>query len=432
VVDTPPMRSRPAGVRTLLTSLLSFASTAAVAAAAATAVAAPAAAATGDVPVPVPATRVLQVAGHGWGHGRGMSQYGAYGAAARYHLTSAQILAFYYPGTRATTLADRPLRVQLRSLEAAGGAVGIDVENPGTLVVRDEATGAGYALPRTTSARWRVQPTAAGLRVLYLRGTIWTPWRTFAGSVKLDARDRASTHVLAPVDRRYTSTSIRVLQQHSASGARLARQTLVARTRLESYLRGVVPMESPTSWPAAALEAQAVAARSYTLNKLDRVPAGAAYDICDTTACQVYGGDNAFDPRTDAAVRATAGVVRTWAGKVIPAEFSAANGGWTTSGGVPYLPAEADPYDGAVASPSHSWAATLPAAALERAYPALGPLRSVQVLTRDGRGEWGGRVLTVRLTGQRATVVVTGRDVYRAATWPANRTGLRSSWWTLR
>jgi hypothetical protein len=56
----------------------------------------------------------------------------------------------------------------------------------------------------------------------------------------------------------------------------------------------------------------------------------------------------------------------------------------------------------------------------------------VQVLTRDGRGDWGGRVLTVRLTGERATLVVSGRDVYRAAAWPANRTGLRSSWWTLR
>jgi stage II sporulation protein D len=432
------MRSRPAGPRarratelTALTAVLTAVLAAVVGTGASAVLAGSAAAATRDAAAAVPGTRLLRVSGHGWGHGRGMSQNGAYGAAARYHLTSAQILSFYYPGTRATTLADRPVRVQLRSLEAAGGAGGIDVENPGTLTLRDEATGTAYALPRSTSTRWRVQPTTAGLRVQYLRGTTWTAWRTVAGPLRLDAKGHASTHVLAPLDRRYTSSSIRVLQQRSTTGKALARQTIVARTRLETYLRGVVPLESPTSWPAAALQAQAVAARSYTANKLDRVPASAAYDICDTTACQVYGGDGAFHASTDEAVRATAGVVRSYGGKVISAEFSAANGGWTTSGGVPYLPAKADPYDGAVPSASHAWTATLPAASLERAYPAIGRLRSVQVLARDGRGEWGGRVLTVRLTGDRAARDVPGRDVYRAAAWPADRTGLRSSWWTL-
>jgi SpoIID/LytB domain protein len=427
------MRSRPADVRptavaiaAALTGALSVLLTGALGPAALAAQAA-----TRDAAATVPATRALTVAGHGWGHGRGMSQNGAYGAAVKYHRTSAQILAFYYPFTQATTIGNRSVRVQLRSLEAAGGGRALDVENPGTLTVRDDATGTGYALPRTTSARWRVQPTAAGLRVLYLRGTTWTPWRTFAGPVRLDAKSRASTHVLAPLDRRYTSSSIRVLQQRSATGQRLLRQTPVARTRLESYLRGVVAQESPPSWPAAALEAQAVAARTYTVNRLDHVPAGAAYDICDTTACQVYGGDTVADPRTDAAIAATARLVRTYAGRPISAEFSASNGGWTTSGGVPYLPAKADPYDGAVPSASHSWSATLPATALERAYPGLGRLRTVQVLTRDGRGEWGGRVLTVRLTGDRGSLVVPGRDVYRAAAWPADRAGLRSSWWTL-
>jgi SpoIID/LytB domain protein len=174
-----------------------------------------------------------------------------------------------------------------------------------------------------------------------------------------------------------------------------------------------------------------VAARSYTRYKLDHVRAGSAYDICDTTACQVYGGDTAFNDRSDRAIANTAGLVRTYAGRAIFAEFSASNGGWTTSGGVTYLPAKADPYDGAVPSTSHTWSATLPAAALEAAYPQLGRLLSIQVLTRDGHGEWGGRVLSVRLSGDRGTVIAPGRDVYLAAAWPTNRTGLRSSWWTL-
>jgi SpoIID/LytB domain protein len=390
----------------------------------------PAASAAADSVSAVPASRMLSVQGHGWGHGRGMSQNGAYGAAARYHLSSAQILGFYYPGTRATKIANRLVRVQLRSQEAAGAA-GVVVENPGQLALRDDASNASYLVPSSTSSRWRVQPTIAGLRVEYLKGAQWTTWRTFAGPLRLDAKNVPSTHVVAPVDRRYTSTSLEVLQQRSASGQRLARQSLVARVSLETYLRGVVPLESPTSWPLASLQAQAVAARSYTAYKLDHVRAEAAYDICDTTACQVYGGDNAFNDSSDRAVATTAGVIRSYAGKAILAEFSASNGGWTTSGQVPYLPAKADPYDGAVPSTSHAWTATLPTSALEKAYPRIGRLASVHVLARDGRGDWGGRVLSVRLTGDKGDVVASGQDVYRAAAWPTSRTGLRSPWWTL-
>jgi len=391
----------------------------------------PAAPAAAESATAVPATRLLSVQGHGWGHGRGMSQNGAYGAAAKYSRSSAQILDFYYPGTRATTIADRTVRLQLRSQEGAGGASTLDVENPGQLAVRDDASKVSYLLSSGTSPRWRVQPTTAGLRVQYLKGGVWTTWRTFVGPLRLDAKNRASTRVLAPLDRTYTSSSIQVLQQRSATGQRLTRQTLVLRTGLESYLRGVVPLESPTSWPLSALQAQAVAARSYTVYKLDHAASAAAYDICDTTACQVYGGDNAFNARSDQAVATTARVVRTYGGKAILAEFSASNGGWTTDGRVPYLPAKADPYDGAVASTSHAWTASVPTSALEKAYPAMGRLKALQVLTRDGRGEWGGRVLTVRLAGDKGAVVVSGDAVYRAAAWPTARTGLRSPWWTI-
>ena len=390
----------------------------------------PASPAAADTVRAVPGSRVLSVQGHGWGHGRGMSQNGAYGAALKHGLSSTQILDFYYPGTRATTVPNRTVRVQLRTQETAGGGAGVEVENPGELALRDDASQTSYLLASTTSPRWRVQPTAAGLRVQYLNASQWTTWRTFAGPVRLDAKRSASTRVLAPLDRRYTSSSIQVLQQRSPSGARLPRQTLVARVPLESYLRGVVPLESPTSWPLAALQAQSVAARSYTLYKLDHAGA-TAYDICDTTACQVYGGDNVFNPKSDRAVATTAGVVRTYAGKAILAEFSASNGGWTTSGAVPYLPAKADPYDGAVPSTSHAWTATVPTSALEKAYPKIGRLTSVQVLTRDGRGDWGGRVQTVRLSGEKGTVVASGQEVYHAAAWPASRTGLRSPWWTI-
>ena len=61
----------------------------------------------------------------------------------------------------------------------------------------------------------------------------------------------------------------------------------VNRVLLEDYVQGVVPTEMPTSWPAEAVRAQAVAARSYAV-RLRRLRHYAGYDICDTTACQVY------------------------------------------------------------------------------------------------------------------------------------------------
>src|SRR5205814_4572851 len=114
---------------------------------------------------------------------------------------------------------------------------------------------------------------------------------------------------------------------------------------------GVVPSEMPTSWQAAAVNAQAIAARTYGAYAM-AFPQGAHYDICDTTQCQVYGGHAHYDsafllvwsdyPR---AAAATANQVLEYNGQPIFAQFSASNGGWSVAGGQPYLTARADPYD---------------------------------------------------------------------------------------
>ena len=70
---------------------------------------------------------------------------------------------------------------------------------------------------------------------------------------------------------------------------------------IEKYLRGVVASEMPASWPSAALQSQAVAARTYAARgRADRT--GSYYDLCDTTSCQVYGGLATEDSRTSAAI----------------------------------------------------------------------------------------------------------------------------------
>ncbi|HKC77858.1 MAG TPA: SpoIID/LytB domain-containing protein, partial [Gaiellaceae bacterium] len=127
---------------------------------------------------------------------------------------------------------------------------------------------------------------------------------------------------------------------------------------LDTYLRGVVPSESPSHWPLAALEAQAVAARSYAVSELRP---NAFYDLVPTTADQVYGGVTAERPSSDEAVYKTLGQVLTWEGQVARTYYSSSSGGrteavedaWPGTAPIPYLRSVSDPYD--TYSPHHDW-----------------------------------------------------------------------------
>lgn len=118
---------------------------------------------------------------------------------------------------------------------------------------------------------------------------------------------------------------------------------------LEEYLRGVVPSEMPASWLVEALKAQAIAARTYAMDKMRRRQSQ-LFDVDDTTSYQAYRHGTS-DARTDAAIQATAGQYLAWADQPIEAVFSASNGGAVVSAkarwgnDVPYLQAATDPYD---------------------------------------------------------------------------------------
>src|SRR5262249_20662546 len=152
---------------------------------------------------------------------------------------------------------------------------------------------------------------------------------------------------------------------------------------LDTYLRGVVPSESPSHWPLAALEAQAVAARSYAMAELRPT---SWYDLVPTTANQVYGGVAAERPRSDHAGFATLGQGLTWDGQVAPAYYSSSSGrrtravqdAWPGSAAIPYLRSVADPYD--TYSPHHDWGPYNFSASSLAAQLGLGsPVESVQV-----------------------------------------------------
>jgi stage II sporulation protein D len=119
---------------------------------------------------------------------------------------------------------------------------------------------------------------------------------------------------------------------------------------LEDYLLGVVPAEMPASWPAEALRAQAVAARTYALSRM-MAQRGATYDVLATESDQVYNSVSGEDPRTSQAVSDTSGQILTYGGVPIVAYFSSDAGGYTRAGGEPYLrpvpcPADQSPHNG--------------------------------------------------------------------------------------
>lgn len=375
----------------------------------------------------VPSNGVFLLDGHGWGHGRGMSVYGAQGAALQ-GVPYDQILARYYPGTALTPYADRTVRVKV-TLDSSQ----VRLPAQSGLIVIDNS-GAGMTLPDGYS-QWRLLPVGGVLQLQGLTDT-WTSV-PLNGSTSLDAArfENPATGVV----RVYRSDSSSVGYRGAVFGVSSGSSVLtVVHLPMEQYLRGVVPKESPPSWASGELRSQAVAARSFAATAVGSHTTS-QWDVCDTDACQVFGGTSTWSASgsmsaveyasTDAAVRDTATQVLTYQGQIANTQFSASNGGWTTSGGVPYLPAQSDPWDGtAPGDPIHSWTAKVSASDIQNAYPSIGTMTQLVVNSRDGNGEWGGRVTSVTLVGTMSSTTISGSAFAQIRPFPAYADGIRSSW----
>ena len=266
--------------------------------------------------------------GHGWGHGVGMSQYGAYGYA-QHGWTYPKILAHYYPGTKlgrtATTsirvlLADRQKTVKISSTVPFTVTDGSGARH--TLAAGAFSFGTALQLPVDGGA---LQPLTAPLTFSPGAGGSLTLGRAYRGRILVDV-----------VDGKLRAINI---------------------VPLEQYLYGVVPAEMPSSWLPDALAAQAIASRSYALATRQLA---APFDVYSDTRSQMYLGIGAEQPSTTAAVTATAGQVLLYKGAVATTVFFSTSGGETSSsadawGGkpTPYLVSVPDPYD--VISPFHDW-----------------------------------------------------------------------------
>jgi stage II sporulation protein D len=330
------------------------------------------------------------VSGHGWGHGIGMSQYGAYGYA-QHGFTYRQIVAHYYPGTE---LGRAPVE-RVRVLLGSGAAV--SVSSPAAVKLKD-GTGTTTTLPAGT---WKLG-TALKLKL---------PNAAQAESLQGPLTFVPTTQPLSFGGRAYRGSFV-----VSTDGKTV---TVVDNVDLEQYLYGVVPSEMPHSWHPEALKAQAVASRSYAL-AMRR--SGGAFDLYADTRSQVYRGVAGEQEATNAAVDATAGQVLLYNGKVAVAYFYSTSGGRTAAIAdvwnaqpVPYLVSVSDPYD--AISPYHDWGPfAFTAAKLDAALKVPGRLVDVETTLNSS-----GRVSTVVAHGTDGDATLTGAQV-------RDRLGLRSTW----
>ncbi len=142
--------------------------------------------------------------------------------------------------------------------------------------------------------------------------------------------------------------------------------TAVVTLDLDEYLQGVVPTEMPASWPLPALQAQAVAARTYALKHMGKHHLD-GYDLCDTIHCQAFAGAGVEHERSNQAVQSTSGIVLTWGGSLIDAVYHSHAGGYTVSSQyawgnqVPYLIAQQIPEE-----PAYIWSQQLTPDELEQ------------------------------------------------------------------
>jgi stage II sporulation protein D len=261
--------------------------------------------------------------GGGWGHGVGMSQWGAEGYALHGY-DYRQILAHYYPHTTLEVHRSTHVRVLLRENQSH-----VRIASPAPYVVVD--------------AKGRKRHVKSAV---VLTPSLIQHWHGF----KPPLRFEAGIHPLTLGGDGYRGD----LVVKPKPGGLMVVNVLP----LDRYLRGVVPWEVPTGWQAAAYEAQAVAARTYALATLHP---GEDFDLYADDRDQMYGGIRAERPETSHALGATAGRVLTYGGHVIVAYYSSSSGGRTAAvqdvfpnvAPEPYLVSVPDPYD--TISPHHAW-----------------------------------------------------------------------------
>jgi stage II sporulation protein D len=342
--------------------------------------------------------------GAGWGHGIGMSQYGAFGYAKQ-GFTYREILQHYYTGTRIERRGASVVRVLLQANRSR--------------VIFTGATRAGNRGLEEGSVYSAVRKGAN----VALRSPSGRTLETFADVLPISGG--VTTRLLGRAGNGVNSGVYRgAIEIRTAAGPGL---NAINTLGIEDYVQGVVPAESPAIWPGQALAAQAVAARTYALTTGVN---GKGFDQYPDTRSQVYRGLGAETASTNTAVAATRGEVVTYGGRAVVTYFFSTSGGetenvenvFTNSEPKPWLKGVSDPFDNA--SPYHRWGPyTFSTRKLGAKLGGVvkGRFRKLKVLKRGVSP----RVVRAKVVGSKGSTIVAG-PLLRA------RLGLRDTWFYLR
>lgn len=367
--------------------------------------------------------------GRGYGHGVGLSQYGAQGRATDGQLAP-EILAHYYRGTTLGTITNKRIRVLVQQAFKASPTNPVQVYGRGGTWTID-----GIAATFPADARLRFTPSTSGstttwrVKVTALDGsTLYDTVSTSSIRIRPGAGAILQLWSKPSAYDRYRGV-LRLIGKTDAS----ATVNVVNELLIETYLRGVVPAEVPAGWPAQAVRAQAIAARSYAAYRLH--PSYGTFDIYSDTRSQMYLGKLAEKAGSDAAVSATAGVVlRTPGGGIANALFSSCGGGATennenvftsatgekVAGVFSYLRGSLDrradgtAYD--AASPYATWSTKTYTLAQIQAWFAADSRTNVGTLVALDLRDRGvsGRLVSVTLIGADGSTRKVAGDVFRA------------------
>ena len=375
----------------------------------------------------------VTIYGKGWGHGIGLSQWGAQGwaeGAAGPRLTGEEIVAKYFPGA---ILASQPITQPFRVLLSAPstGCVAHTIAN----VARMRSAGGmrlvnnadptvvyGETLPDQPLRFWNdggslvVRNDSNNQVVFFGADTVMLEPKQFWDPIYIDQKDLA-----------YRG-SVRVGLRE---GGNLQVVNFVSS---DDYMRGALPGEMPSHWEIEALRAQAITARTYAAWR--QATAGdRTWDVRDDTADQCYGGHTFESPRTNAAVEATGSLILKYDGKPIRALYSSASGGisenvgcildaervgdtWGCAQGWPYLqvtddPAEAAAYDKRGGMPHTLWSKWFSGKEIRKQIIEDYGVDIGSFTSMEFNESPGGRPISVRVRGSDATVDLKGDKFLR-------------------
>ncbi|MDP8974906.1 MAG: SpoIID/LytB domain-containing protein [Actinomycetota bacterium] len=368
----------------------------------------------------------FRIDGNGFGHGVGMSQYGAKGQADAGR-SAAAILGHYYQGT-AVARAPVPAGIRVGLLQGAGQATiasaGGLFGSDGTLEFR---WGTGTRLVRPGES-WQVR-TAGGGWQLFANGAPQT--EVFGGWLRLEFQARNSLVSVAETGHRYRWGAIDFVHRPDPTF------DAVVETSYEAYLYGLGEM--PSSWSLAALQAQAIAGRTYALDKARRSGdwrLGCACTVFSTVADQAYiGYDKEGGPSGDRwvqAVNTTAGLAVLSGGVPIQALYSSSSGGHTENNEVvfagsalPYLRGVPDPWDSNPSNPNSSWSVSYSqnqlSAALDAGGVGVGKVVDITAVPPFGVSGRPGQVINASQGG----VTISGTSGTRRVSGSQLRSALR-------